>query len=557
MRPRPRRPSRLLSSVYLKTLRGYRVAIIGWGYGMSLLVLELVAGASAITTTAAGRQTLTEIARSFAWNAAPVAVDTPAGYATFKLGLGVLVMAIWPLLAGSRTLRGEEEYGSLDVLLSVPQSRTRVALEKVAAIATALLGMALVIGIVTFAGGALLKGGYSFGEALLFGLNLALICGVFGAVALLISQFTHERRHASGWTAAVLLVCVVLDMVHRLWPGTEWISQISPVYYYNLSKPLVSSYGTTPWAMCVLLALSVLVSGAAVWLFARRDINGVVSLPVWLGVRDRKHPRAAVLPAREWSLRSLYARSVRAAAVPALCWTVAIAGFAAWMVVAVKQLEGTLTGLFSSPGLASAVGRLGGGDVHAGATLLSAIFTLLPVLLMAFAVTQVNRWAADEEEGRIELVLATPRSRTRVLLGRFSALATATIAIGVVTLAATAVTVTATGLSIDRADLAAATLGMIPLGLLIAAIGYAVAGWLQTSADTGLLSVLLALWFLVSFVGPELQWPDGLLRLSPLYYYGSPLLHGLAATVVAGFLVATAAALGVGVLRFARKDIGR
>jgi ABC-2 type transport system permease protein len=245
MRRRTAHPSRWLSSVYLKTLRGYRIAIVGWGYGMSLLVVELVASTSAITQTAAGRASLQQIAAQFTWNAAPVAVDTPGGYATFKLGLGILVLAIWPLLAASRTLRGEEESGSLDVLLATPHSRTRVALQKVAAIGTALLGMALLIGLVTFVAGAFFKAGYGFGDALLFGLNLALIAAVFGGVALLMSLLTFERRRAAGWTAAVLLIAAVVDMVHRIWPGTDWISAFSPVYYYNLSKPLVPSYGTT------------------------------------------------------------------------------------------------------------------------------------------------------------------------------------------------------------------------------------------------------------------------------------------------------------------------
>lgn len=557
MRPRALRPNRWLSSVFLKTLRGYRIPIIGWGYGMSLLVLEVVAGASAITTTAAGRKTLVELAASFSWNAAPVAVDTPAGYATFKIGLGVVIFAIWPLLAGSRTLRGEEEYGSLDVLLSVPRSRLRIALEKVAAIGAALLGMALLIGIVTFAGGVVFNGGYSVSDALLFGLDLALLGAVFAGVALLISQFTYERRYASGWTAAVLLVAAVLDMVHRIWPGTEWVSQLSPVYYYNLSKPLIASYGTTPWAMVLLLALAAALGSASVWLFAQRDVNGVVALPAWM--RLRRHPRqqAVTLPAREWSLRSYYLRSLRAAAMPTLWWTLGLAGFAAWMVVAVKQISGQLSGLYATPGISTILGRLGGGDVHLTTTLLSAIFSLLPLLLMAFAVTQVNRWASDEEDGRIELVLATPRSRASVILGRFAALATTTTFIVVITFAACAASAALSGVDLNRGDLAAATLGMIPLGLLIAAIGYVSAGWLRSAADTGLLSILLALWFLLSFVGPDLQWPDALLRLSPFYYYGTPLLHGLQAAAVLGLLAAAAGALAVGTLRFSRKDLAR
>ncbi len=60
------------------------------------------------------------------------------------------------------------------------------------------------------------------------------------------------------------------------------------------------------------------------------------------------------------------------------------------------------------------------------------------LLVMAFAVTQASRWAADEEEGRQDLVLVTPQPRLRVILARFGALTTATVLIGVLTLALTA-----------------------------------------------------------------------------------------------------------------------
>ena len=113
------------------------------------------------------------------------------------------------------------------------------------------------------------------------------------------------------------------------------------------------------------------------------------------------------------------------------------------------------------------------------------------------------------------------------------------------------------GLRLDAGNLASATLGMIPMGLLIAAIGYLASGWLRTAVDTGLVGLLLAAWFFISFIGPELQWPDGVLRLSAFYYYGSPLLHGLPLTTVLGLLAVSAAALAVGSWRFAGKDIGR
>src|SRR5262249_55645924 len=157
---------------------------------------------------------------------------------------------------------------------------------------------------------------------------------------------------------------------------------------------------------------------------------------------------------------------------PACWWTLAIAGFAGWMIVVVKQTETQMATLYaSSPLLKDFITKVGGGDLITNAAILSALYVLLPLLLMAFAVTQANRWSADEEDGRLELVLSTPQPRLQVLLGRFAALTTVTVMIGVLTLAVAALASVATGLKLDGGNLVAATLSIIPLGLLMAAIG--------------------------------------------------------------------------------------
>jgi ABC-2 type transport system permease protein len=242
--------------------------------------------------------------------------------------------------------------------------------------------------------------------------------------------------------------------------------------------------------------------------------------------------------------------------MPTLWWTLLIAGWAGWVVYVVQLMEARLSGLLSSsPAFTNLIKNLGGADVTVNAGFLSAMFIFLPLFLMAFAVTQVNRWSADEQDGRLDLVLAAHQRRLGVVLGRFAALATATVVIAVITLLASFASAGAAGLSLDGGNLVAATLGMIPLGLLIAAFGYLASGWLRTAADTGLLSFVLAAWFFISFIGPELKLPDATLRLSAFYYYGTPLLHGLSLTSVLEVVAVAAVALGLGTLRFMRKDI--
>lgn len=543
----------MFRSIYLKTLREFRIGILGWGIGWGILIAAIFTTMPQLVSTPAARAALVALGPSFAWFADPIKIDTPGGYATWKYGLTVLVVALWPMLAESRFLRGEEERGSLDVLLSAPRSRIRLAVEKVAAMWTALFLMSLLIGVIGYAGALKAAGDVTFAATFLYGLNLALIAAFFGSVALFISQFTQERRTAAGWTAGLLLVFAVMDMVHRVVKGADWISRLSPVYYYNLSRPLIPGYGADAGAMAVLVGLTLILTFAAIWLFARRDLGRVVALGF---IRLPERPaKPATLPVNDWSLRSVYTRGLAMVAVPAFWWTVAIAGFGAWMVIIARQTTEQLKALMESSLGASLMKSTGSALINA-TSILSLLFIFLPVLLMAFAVTQASRWSAEEEDGRLEILLSTPQPRLSVLLGRFGALATATVAIALVTLAATVATSAGAGMNIDTSKLVTATLTMVPLGLLVAAIGYLFSGWLRTAVDTGLLSFLLVIWFFISFVGPGLNFPDATLKLSALYYYGSPLLNGLELGKLLVIVAVGAIALVLASVRFTRKDIG-
>src|SRR6266571_6107229 len=116
-----RRPAMWFRSVYLKTLRDFRIAILGWGVGMGLLMYVVLAAVPSLVATPQARASLVSLGSSFSWIAEPIALDTPGGYVTWKYGLALLLIAIWPLIACSR----------------LPRGRVRVALEKLAAVWTA------------------------------------------------------------------------------------------------------------------------------------------------------------------------------------------------------------------------------------------------------------------------------------------------------------------------------------------------------------------------------------------------------------------------------------
>src|SRR5437667_12364894 len=112
-------------------------------------------------------------------------MNTPEGYITFRYmeTSWPLLRSIWPILAGARLVRGEEERGTMDVLLATSQSRTRLLLEKVGALLLALLVIAVLFEVVVVAGEAAV-GGWHVGlvRALMAGLNRRLPAFFLGMV---------------------------------------------------------------------------------------------------------------------------------------------------------------------------------------------------------------------------------------------------------------------------------------------------------------------------------------------------------------------------------------
>src|ERR1700730_1305181 len=230
----PRSPNRrcmMFRNILSKSFRDFRVPMLAWGLGLALLMAAGFATATPAVVTA-----FISFARILSFLGDPYAMNTAAGYITFRYMETTvpLLLSIWPILAGARLVRGEEERGTMDVLLATSQSRVRLLLEKVAALFLALLVIAVLFALGVVGGVASLGGHVDFVSALLAGLNLSLLAYFFGMVALLISQLTESRRSAAGWASGLLILFVVLEMIGREVSG-RWVPYLSPFSYYNLN----------------------------------------------------------------------------------------------------------------------------------------------------------------------------------------------------------------------------------------------------------------------------------------------------------------------------------
>lgn len=541
------------SSIYLKTLREYRTAMLAWGLGLGGFMFIALATFSSIATPAA-LAALQNLAPAMRWYNEPIAITAPPGYATWRMAPLMLTLGVWALLAGSRTLRGEEDQGQLDVVLAVPRSRLRVIVEKGAALLTALLVMGGLIGLLTFLGGQRAAAGFGLVAALLFGLNAALTAGVFGALALLVAQFTRQRGAAAGLTGLLLALGFILDSTART-ADLAWLASLTPIAAYHASKPLISSVGVNGSAFLILAGLIMGLFGVSTALFVRRDIGApAVTWPHRQGpARPGQMPNPGA-----WSFSSVFVRALGVVAGAGRWWALGIAGVATWIVFMVKQLEATLIQfLENTPLYEQMQAMLGGQQAGVTTNLLSVYLIFLVLALTIFAITQVNRWASSEEEGQLDLILTTPQPRGRVILASFAAFAIVLLGIALVMLVGMLVATRVAALPLDPSRLVAAILSMAPLGLIVAAVGYLLAGWAQTRVVTGLLSALVLGSFFLAFVGPMLQWPEGMLRLSIFHHYGSPLLNGVDWTSMLVLLLLAGLALAGAAARFQRKDIAR
>lgn len=545
----------MFRTIWSKSLRGYRVPILCWGIGLSLLMLIEIAAA-----TPAIREAYASLAPSYRFLGDSYEIQTPAGYVTARLlELFVpILFSIWPILAAARLVRGEEERGTMDVLLATPQSRTGVILEKLLALVIALLLIAVLIALGTLAGESQVDMQVNAGRAFLMALNVCLLAFFLAMVALLISQFTSSRGAAAGWASGLMLLAFFLDGTGRVVSGT-WVQYLSPFYYYNLNRPLIPDFNDSPWAALLLLGLGLLFAALSVVLFARRD-SGRPAF-VWQrnhsdGQQQRQIERSLKKAGRSISLRSIALRGLSSQGWTSFWWLFGIAIWCVWLTLIIPSIQGTLVkALAQSPNLAR---LFSGSDIGTNAGFLSTLdFGFVIVLIAIFIMTLAMTWASDLENGRLELLLGTPKSRTRMMLERFSAVFLMALVSLVLVWALTVASAQAVNLSIDQGRVFVASISMLPPFLIIAGLTYALAGRLRYGVVLGVLSLYISLAFLADFLKALLNLPNWALSLSIFHLYGVPVSTGMDWGSFLGMTGVAIVLLIIGLVQFRYVDVER
>jgi len=532
-------------SIYGKTIRDSRLAFIiaaGLLGGMALVIGVAV---SSVFPSPATRLEVDKLIGSMPPSMVnlfgkPEKLGTIGGYMSWKYGaIFALGTALWSILALSSTLAGEASRGSLDFVAAAPFGKRRVALEKLAAHLT-MLGLAMAILAVATTVSSTLFGDAALGDQvpLLSSVGFALWVGFialfFGGLAFALAPLLGR----SGAAGVAGLAMVILWVVNGLDIGGPIVA-LSPFRWTADHIALVGEYDWAGLALVAVVAAVFLASGVAS--FTRRDlgITAGLSLPG--------------LPADVLGVRGPTSRAFGDQLPRALSWGIGLGLMGAILASLVGPMADQI---LSSPDLRSIFATIFPDFDLASAGGFLQLYVQLFFIAAGFAgATLVSKWASDETDGRLEMVLATPTARARwVITGGIAAI----LAIVVMTV----LFVAGIGLGAALGGVAAGDpmVGSAALGLYAAAVvgvGVAVGGLWRTSLAAEITALVVVATYLIDLVAPPLKLPDWVHQLALTAHFGQPMLGIWDPVGIVACLVIAVGGIALGAWGIARRDIGR
>ena len=199
-------------------------------------------------------------------------LTSPAGYLWSQLfsSVGPVVFLVYAIGTGSRAIAGEEEAGSLDLVLSTPIRRQVVLRDKALAMVTGTTGLSAVLLVVTAVVGPAFDMSIPFGELATAHALQALVAIDFGAIALMIGAATGNRGRAIGITSAL---AVASYLVWAMATSVGWLEPLLPASPFRwFADPQPVANGTELVNVLVLAAIPVVAYVVARLAFGRRDI---------------------------------------------------------------------------------------------------------------------------------------------------------------------------------------------------------------------------------------------------------------------------------------------
>jgi ABC-2 type transport system permease protein len=474
-----------------------------------------------------------------------IGIDRLGGFLSWRtINFLPIIFGIWTVVAMSGLLAGELARGSLDLLATSPQSRTRLALEKVGGYV-----LALAVAIVLFAIGAyatinafgtLPEDPVGVDAVLAHAVWLFVVALIPGALAFAVAPFVG-RGGALGIGGIGLFASF---MISAYGSSISVFESLEPLSYLAITAGHRPIAGAWDWpSVAAMGGAAIVLLGIGVASFVRRD------LLVPTGGRIK-------LPTNPLLLTGPFSRSFGERLPASLVWGAAIGLFGLLISFSVDEFVRALSGIPEIVEMIRAI--FPDADIMSAAGFLQLAFFSEAILFISVAAAAlVAGWASDEGERRLELILSAPLTRAgwavRSSLG---------VMAGIVVVVGLLMVGVAIGASTQAAagNVASLTLGVSVLGLYamaLAGIGLAVGGLVRPSLAAPVTLIVALAFFLWDLIGSIVGLQEELLDLALNRHLGQPILGqfdwpGMAACAILAFGGIAICAIGM-----RRRDIGR
>lgn len=264
----------MTAALIVKTWRDHWRGLLAWTIGLVAIIgMELWVYPS-IRTSSAGMESLME--------SYPEAFREFFRMSDFTSEIGFLNVEVFSLVVpliliavgiswGGSVIADEEEWGTADLLLTLPVSRTRVLGAKVAATAAVLLALGVVLTASLFLGGLAIDLGIPLSQLAAASMTSALLGLLYASLAFLVGAALGRRGVAIGIAIAMALAGYLAYSLSPMVDAFDTVNPVNPFQWSLGPDPLTN--GMDAGTVARLLLLSALLLAGAVVAYRRRDIR--------------------------------------------------------------------------------------------------------------------------------------------------------------------------------------------------------------------------------------------------------------------------------------------
>jgi ABC-2 type transport system permease protein len=538
--PRAEADRRAARVVARTTARRASVPGLLWGVVFGGTIAASAASYASTFPSEAARERL---AVTFGGNAAWAALfgplrnlDTVAGYTAYKSLMFVMLLgAIWGFLIATRLLRGEEDAGRWELLLSGRTTRANATMQAAAGLGAGVLAVWVPTALLTVGAGASATVGVDAGAGLFFATAAVSATAMFVAVGLFVGELAETRHDANLVCAGILAGSYLIRMAADSAASLGWLRWLSPLGWIEELQPLT---GSRPAAFVPIAVLVLLLTVSAVRVAARRDLGSSA-----FAIRPHRRPRTFLLGGQ-------LGLTVRLTRTAAIAWVAALV-LSGLVFGLVAKAAGTA--IRGAAGLEKAIERLGG-SVNGPAAYLGLVFVVAAGLVAVAVSGQVAAIRNEEATGQLETLLVRPVARWSWLGARLAVALGLAIVASVLAGVAAWAGAASQNAGIGIGDLLKAGVNVIPPGVFVLGAGALAFGLLPRAAIA--ITYGIVVWsFAVETLSAVFN-SDHWLRDTSVLLHVAPVPAAQANVGAALWLIGLGLVAGVlGIAAFTRRDM--